>query len=227
LALSFAGAVSGVGISSIQVSTNGGATWGAQQAYATSVPVTLGPNGTYTIEIRVTDVAGNSTTSSLSVVVDTNAPTISVSSPSQGATYNGTANITPTITASDLTTISSTTVKLDGVTFSGSSINIYTLAAGTHTLSVTAVNGLGTSSNLLVTFSIVPSLAGVEDLVKYAYSAGLISSSVENSLLGYLTNTSNTLAQDLTNFENAVAADTPSKISASEAALFTGWAKAA
>ena len=59
------------------------------------------------------------------------------------------------------------------------------------------------------------------------YSAGLITYAVETSLLGYLTNTSNTLAQDLTNFENAISADvSSSSLTSAEAALFQSWAQA-
>jgi Bacterial Ig-like domain len=224
------------GISSIAISTNGGASWGVPQAYAASVPVSLASgDGLYTIKIRTTDVAGNTNTFSLTVLLDTAGPTISASlSAPQGTmvsgTYDGTANITATISATDPATISSTTIKLDGAIFTGATINIYTLAANTtHTLLITSTNALGTSSTVSVTFTIDPSLTGVEDLVRYAYGAGLISSSTESSLLGYLTNTKNTLATNLTNFEAAVKTDSSGSkplISSAEAALFTGWAQA-
>jgi hypothetical protein len=220
------------GMSTVAVSINGGA-YSTPQAYTSSIPISLGPaDGLYTIAVQLTDLAGNTTTSTLSVRLDTTGPTIAVTlSAPQGTmvagTYDGTAIITGAISASDVSTVGSNSIKLDSAGFNSTSINIYTLAAGTHTLSVTSVDALGNSTTLSTTFTVDPSLTGVEDLVKYAYSVGLITSTVETSLLGYLTNTSNTLATDLTNFENAVSADiTSSKVTSAEGALFNGWAQA-
>ncbi len=220
------------GLSTIAYSINGGA-YSTPAAYTTSLPIALSSgDGVYTLAVRVTDLAGNVTTSTLTVRLDTAAPTITPTlSTAQGTmgagTYDASAGITASISATDVDGISSTTSKVDGATFSGSVINVYTLTAGSHTLSVTSVDGLGNASTVSVTFTINPSLTGVQDLVKYAYSAGLIAYAVETSLLGYLTNTSNTLAQDLTNFENAVSADvSSSKVTSAEASLFQSWAQA-
>jgi hypothetical protein len=234
LLLSFHTAVSCVGISSIRISTNGGTTFGAPQAYTSSVPVTLGPNGIYTVEILVTDVAGNTYLSTLSVEVETTGPTISasLSTPQQSIGYDGTSNITLTESATDPSGISSTTYTLDGCAFSGSTINIYTLTAGTHTLVVKAVNGLGTSSSTTLTFSVHPSVVGVEDLVKYDFGTSCFTSSIESTLLGYFTGyatqTMTQIQADLTNFMNAVTADTKGSrptISSSVASLLTNWAQ--
>jgi len=222
----------GSGIYSISYSINGGS-FSAVAANASQLPVSLAAgDGLYTIVFRVTDCAGNVYTDTQTVRLDTTGPAItaSLSAPQNtmvANSYDGSANIVLSVGATDVSTVCSTTTTLDGAKFSGTSINIYSLAAGTHTLVVTSVDGLGNSSSTTLTFSIDPSLVGVEDLVKYGYSAGLFSSSIQTALLGYLTSTSNSLATDLTNFKTAVAADSTCRsptISTAEAALLTGWA---
>jgi hypothetical protein len=211
------------------ISTNGGATYGATQPYAASASVSLaGGDGIYTIVIKLVDVAGNTSTFTQTVRLDTTPPTISasLSAAQQTIGYDGTANITATYSATDISTVSSLTAKLDGTALSGNTINIYTLAAGTHTLVITAVDGVGNTTSTTLTFTIHPSLIGVQDLVKAGYSAGKLSSSLEKTLLGYLTNAANPVKTDLTNFMAAVAADLKSKVIASaEATLLTSWAQ--
>jgi hypothetical protein len=216
------------GIASIAVSTNGGVTFGAPQSYAATVPISLASgDGIYTIVVQVLDVAGNTTTFSLTVRLDTTGPTITASlpTPQQTIGYDGTANITPAISASDISTISSTTLKVDGTAISGSSLNIYTLAAGTHTLLVTSVDGLGNSATVTLSFAVHPSLTGVIDAVKYGLSIAAMSSTEETTLLGYLNNKTNTVKTDLTNFLNAVkSASGTRSLTAAEATLLTSWA---
>jgi hypothetical protein len=217
------------GISTMAISTNGGTSFGPSQAYATSAAVSLaGGQGIYTIVVKLVDVAGNTSTYTQTVRLDTIAPTISasLSAPQQTIGYDGTANITATYSATDISGVSSLTAKLDGASFSASTINIYTLAAGTHTLIITAIDGIGNTGTTTLTFSIHPSLVGVEDLVLAGYGAHAYSSSVETTLLGYLTSTANSVKTNLTNFINAVSADSKSKvITAAEAALLTSWAQ--
>ncbi len=223
LSLSSAG-----GIASIAISTNGGSTFGASQAYAASVPISLASgDGIYMIVVQVLDVAGNTTTFSLTVRLDTTGPTITASlpTPQQTIGYDGTANITPTISASDISTVSSTTLKVDGTAISGSSINIYTLTAGAHTLLVTSVDGVGNSSTVTLTFNIHPSLTGVIDAVKYGLSIAAMTSAEETTLLSYLNNTTNPVKTNLTNFLNAVkSASGTRSLTAAEATLLTSWA---
>jgi hypothetical protein len=220
-----------VGLWTMQVSTDGGASFGTAQAYATSVGVTLGAgDGIYTVEIRVVDVAGNAETSTLTVRLDTTGPAVSASlSPGQisALQYDGTANITGSYTATDISNVTSLTATLDGIAFTGSVINVYSLTAGsTHTLAITAVDGLGNTTTVSIAFVIHPSLTGVEDAVKAGFSAGGMSSTEETTLLAYLTNASNPVKTDLTNFINAVKAQSGTKsLTAAEATLLTSWAQ--
>jgi hypothetical protein len=164
------------------------------------------------------------------VRLDTTGPTISASlSAPQSATigYDGTAAITISSSSTDVSGVASTTFKLDATTtLTGSVINIYSLTAGTHTLAITSVDGLGNSSSVTLSFQFHPSLAGVVAAVKAGYSAASISSTEQAKLLGYLNNTTSPVKTNLTNFLNEVKAQsgTPS-LTATEAALLTSWAQ--
>jgi hypothetical protein len=66
----------------------------------------------------------------------------------------------------------------------------------------------------------------VQDLVKAGFSAGLLSSGTETTLLSDLTNAANPVKTNLTNFINAVSAFVTSRtISAAEGTLLKGWAQ--
>jgi hypothetical protein len=71
-----------------------------------------------------------------------------------------------------------------------------------------------------------PSLIGVEDAVKAGYAAAAMTSSEETTLLGYLTNASNSVKTNLTNFINAVKTASGTKaLTAADATLLTSWAQ--
>src|SRR4029077_9501262 len=81
----------GSGAARMQLSTDGGVTFGAWQSYATSATITL-PNadGVYTIVVRVMDAAGNVGSSSRSVGLKRTAPTITTSqtAPTNAGSYD-------------------------------------------------------------------------------------------------------------------------------------------
>jgi hypothetical protein len=218
-----------IGLATMSVSTDGGVSWSAPRAYASSAGVSLASgDGVYTIEVQITDVAGNTGIYTQTVRLDIGGPTISTSlSPPQSATigYDGTANIITSYGATDISTVGSVSAKLDGAAFTGTTINIYALMAGTHTLVVTAVDGLGNTSSVTTTFQIHPSLAGIEDAVIAGYAAGMMTSKEETTLLGYLSNTANSIKTDLKNFMNAVNGASTKVLTAAEGTLLTSWAQ--
>jgi hypothetical protein len=227
LTLSFSDA--GAGIANIQVSTNGGATYGAAQAYSSNVPVTLGADGLYTIAIKLTDVAGNVTVVTQTVRLQTAGPTISasLSGPITSGWYDMTGDIIVSWSASDQSGIASTTLKLDNATtLTGSVIDIDTLSAGTHTLVITSVDNLGNASSTTLTFQIHPTLSGLTADVKEGTTHYLISSSEQTTLLNILNNTTNLLKTNLTNFINEVKSKSgTSAITTAEANLLQNWAQ--
>jgi hypothetical protein len=224
LSLSFSD--TGSGISSMAVSTNGGSSYGASQAYSSTVSVTLGADGLYTIAIQLTDLAGNTTVSTQTVRVDTTGPTISasLSNPQSTIGYDGTADIALSLSVSDVSGVASTTVKLDNTTtITGGVIDLDKLLAGTHTIVITAVDGLGNSSSTTLTFALHPSRSGIANAVNEGAAAGSITSSEKTKLLSILNNTSNTLKTDLTNFINEVK-NSGKAISSAEATILQSWA---
>jgi hypothetical protein len=98
------------GVASIQDSVDGG-------AWQTTAPTLT--DGVHTVQIRVTDNAGNITTTSTSASVDATPPVSAFISPSEGSTVNVSGNkvITMTGSTSDATSgVSGAEISLDGGT---------------------------------------------------------------------------------------------------------------
>ena len=137
--------VSGESGATIEYSLDGGSTWTAYTA-----EVTLTSDGSYTITARQSDVAGNvsANATSITVVIDTTAPTItSFSSTTTNGSYNAgdTINITAT-TSESIQSGNTITVTLD----TGDTVVLTAASAGT-TLTGTYTVGAGdTSSDLTV-----------------------------------------------------------------------------
>ena len=217
------------GLGSIEVSTNGGASWEAVKVPASSVGVALGSgDGARTIEVRVTDVAGNTVTSTLTLRLDTTGPTISasLSSPQSAIGYDGTALIGMTISSSDLSGVASMTIMLDATTaLTGSTINVYSLLAGTHTIVITAVDGVGNTSTQTITFQLHPSRKGIAAAVAAGEASKAITASEQTTLLADLNNSANSLTTDLNNFIAAVKLQSGKAVSAAEAKILIDWAQ--
>ena len=217
------------GLASIEVSTNGGATWAPVKTSLSSVSVSLGSgDGLRTIEVRVTDVAGNTTTSTLVVRLDTTRPTISasLSAPQSTIGYDGTTNIGMTISSSDLSGVASMTILLDSTTaLSGNTINVYGLLAGTHTIVITAVDGVGNTATQTITFQLHPSRKGIAAAVNAGGASHAITAAEQSTLLSVLGNSANSLSTDLKNFIAAVTSQYGKAVSAAEAKVLLSWAQ--
>jgi hypothetical protein len=231
--------LSGTGSSLWQMSfsTDGGVTFSAPVAYAASATVALpGTNAVYTLVVRATDVAGNTATFTQTVRLDTVGPATSytLTAPTNAGSYDLGTNPTLSYSANDLDGVSTISAILDSTTTvsSGGAINIYTLTAGTHTIAITATDGLGNVSVLTVTFQVHATIAGLVNAVNYGVSHGLITSSLQSSLLATLQS-----AQTALNAGNNASAKTylnqfvtqlqgaGSKITSSFATLLKGWAQ--
>jgi hypothetical protein len=139
---------------------------GATVATDTSAPYTLSAetswlnDGSHTISAVATDTAGNTRTATISVTVDNNAPTVSISSPAAGATVSGTTTVTAT--AADTVGVQNVQFRVDGANVGSAdtsspyqySWNTTALTDGEHTLSAIARDAAGntrTSANVTVT----------------------------------------------------------------------------
>jgi hypothetical protein len=104
--------------------------------------------GNHTLNVTVTDRASHVTAQSASFIIDTTAPTISVTGVSNGGHY--TTSVTPVFSASD-PNLTSTTALLNGATFvSGTTIT----AAGAYVLAVTARDCAGNQASASVSFDV-------------------------------------------------------------------------
>ncbi len=125
---------------------------GANTACTTSYATGVMTAGTHTITVVATDTAGNVTTQTATIVVDTTVPTLSIS----GLTTptNSTASQTATITAGDNLALSTVTCRVDsGATTSciGGTYATGTLSAGTHTLTAIATDTAGNQTTQTAT----------------------------------------------------------------------------
>jgi len=122
--------------------------------------------GTYLVSASVTDAAGNTAATSVSLTVDATAPSVAVTSPANGST---TSDNTPLITG---TAETGTTVKVyvDGnlvttISVNGSGTWSYTSATlvdGSHTVSATATDNAGnvgtSATNTFTVFGTAPTI---------------------------------------------------------------------
>ncbi len=140
--------------------------------FTTSLVTTTLTNGSHTITATATDAAGNSSTASVTVNVsnavaskDTTPPTVSITSPSNGATISGTVALSAN--ASDNVGVTGVQFQIDGTNFGGPvSSSPYTttlsttgLSNGTHTLSAVASDAAGNTATSSVTVDISNSVA--------------------------------------------------------------------
>ena len=106
----------------------------------TCVPTTL-TDGSHTVQITVEDNDGNSASSStVSFITDTIAPTLSVTNPATSGTYVANAALTVTGSTSDSTS-GVPTIK---ITLNGNDQGTVTVSNGTFSKGVTLVNGSNT-----------------------------------------------------------------------------------
>jgi hypothetical protein len=227
------------GIATVAFSTNGGSTYGAALPYSTtpSLPLT-GADGLYTIAIKATTNAGDVGTYTKQVRLDRSGPAISytITAPTNAGSYDAGQVVTLTDSASDVDNIGSLGAVLDGATVltSGVGFNTETLSAGTHTIVITARDGLGNVSTTTVTFTVHATVAGLTKAVNDGVTAAKITSTTtSNQLLSYLSSAQTALNANnhvsaktyLASFVSAVQAQSGGYINAAYAAFLVSWAQ--
>jgi hypothetical protein len=161
-----ASASDNVGVSSVSLSVDG-ATSGTDisSPYNFSWNTTSASNGSHTLTVIARDAAGNSSSSSIVVTVsnsaaDTTAPTISITSPSNGSIIGGNANVSVYVNTLDNVRVVRVDLYVDGDLTAGSTSAPFTtkwnakrVSSGAHTLqckAYDAAGNVGTSSTVTV-----------------------------------------------------------------------------
>ncbi len=125
------------------------ATVTANTSYTATVP--LNAEGTNLLTVRATDAGGRSVDSTRTVIRDTQAPSLGVSAPADGAITKNTT-ITVSGTASDANGV---TVNTNGTPFTlqgdGSFSGSIALSAGPNVLTTTATDGAGNTTSIVRT----------------------------------------------------------------------------
>ncbi len=118
---------------------------------------------------------------------DTTAPVVTITSP-EAKTYVHSATVPLTYTATDADSgVASVVAKLDGTPTTATSVDLKTLALGSHTFSVTATDFYGNAKTESVTFAINATVASLITTVNQLYASGDISkASIRDSLLDKL-----------------------------------------
>jgi hypothetical protein len=232
LSLSFSGAPAG--LATMSVSLDGGA-YSAPVAYSSTVTVTgIFGDGTHTVSVLVTDKAGNTVVVTRTFVLDTTGPGISsaISAPGNGAAYDISQKITLTYGATDPASgLASVSATIDGKAWaSGTALAAFSLAAGAHTVVITATDAVGNVSTSTFTIIVHATVAGLQAAVTAGVSSGAITaSSVASSLQADLTAAQNALAANnhpaaQTALASFVSHAGSNKITAAYAALLKAWA---
>ena len=135
-----------------------------------SIDVSTLSQGTHTITASVTDSDSNAGSGAISVTIANNAPTVTITAPTDGASFDSGTLINFVANATDVedddTTLTATiewTSDLDGLLGSGASINTDTLSVGDHvvTAAVTDADGTSGSDQVNVTINnIAPVITG-------------------------------------------------------------------
>jgi len=137
-------------------SIDGGVSWVV--VTGTSVTISSLADGEYTVSIRVTDLAGNSATDSVSFVIDTTLPIVEISAPEEGAIVEADVTVEWTTDDGSGSGVETVEVRIDEGTWTevdGSSYAFTDLTVGEHVVEVRATDVAGNEGTTdSVTFTV-------------------------------------------------------------------------
>jgi len=154
--VSWTGSDSGSGIDHYEARIDGGS-W-INVGTATSYRFTGVPDGSHISTIKTVDKIGHYTTDSVSCMVDTTAPSVSVMSPNDEA-ITGSNTMTVSWTASDATSgIDHYEIRIDGGSWidvgTATSHNFISLSDGSHTVNVKTIDNAGNENTDAVNYTV-------------------------------------------------------------------------
>ena len=159
--------------------------------------------------------------------------TTSITAPGTSGSYDLGDTVTFSYSATDPSGVTSSSATLDDTTTitSGAALDLYTLTAGTHTIKVTATDGLGNISAATVTFQIHATIAGLVSAVNYGVNRNLVSTSISSRLVSTLNSAQSQAAGNVTaakSYLNTFVTQVQgagAKITSSFATLLVNWAQ--
>jgi hypothetical protein len=191
VALSFTDSSPGESLSTMSFSTNGDSfsTPTAYSATGTTLSLPSG-DGTKTVYARVTDSAGNSTTATAQILLDTTPPALAIASPATASTLNVNQATSLIFTAVDSgagVNEGLTRATLDGNPIGlGGRIDGFFLAVGQHAITVDASDLAGNTTTVTIPFQVEPTLSGLAGAITRAKTLGLINATHASQLQGAL-----------------------------------------
>jgi len=141
----------------------------------------------------VTDQAGNAIGLTRTITLDTTGPTVSASlgAPTNGTAYDVGARLALTWTASDATSgVISSGAKADTQTISSSGvgIDIDSLTAGVHTVTVTATDAAGNITAISLVYTIKPTAKGILAAINDGAARGWMTAAEKSTLVSAINN---------------------------------------
>ena len=138
---------------SVTYAVNGGAPVDITGEASFTTDTTTLTDDTHEITITATDKAGNSVTETLTLVVDNTTPTVSITSPAEGAELTGTVTIEFTATDTNLATV---LLYIDNAQFDVTGETSYewdttSVGDGDHTIKIVAIDEAGNMEETQIT----------------------------------------------------------------------------
>ncbi|MDQ0889600.1 hypothetical protein QFZ81_004688 [Paenibacillus sp. V4I9] len=171
------------GVAKTEYSVDGGANWQTYQS-----PVTINQDGSFNFMYRSVDSVGNMETAlNIAINLDTHSPNITISSPANGNSYSDSGDLTLQYNVTDeLSGVdnSKTIFTLDGQTVQATTIPLYSLALGTHTITLTSDDLAGNTQSVMLTFENVTNVDSLKALVtRFSGNNWIDNGGITNSLL--------------------------------------------
>jgi hypothetical protein len=204
-----------------RISSDGGATWSAWEAYGAVATATLpGADGTKTVVAEVRDLAGNVGTAADEIILDRTGPSIALEVPLEGATLDVSELVDFLYAASDVSDVAASSATLDGRALANAgSIDAGLLLTGDHRIVVNATDSLENSSRTTFVFSVHATVAGIAHEIDDGVANGEIDPNMRTPFLAKLH------AGQFRAFSNQVRAQSGKKVDAGLAKRLVDWAE--
>ncbi len=142
-------------------------------------------SGLHTLAVTAVDNVGNTATQTVVFTMDSTPPVITIVSPEAKQYLQAGGVLVSFGAVDDFSGVASISATMDGAAIgNGTTYSLLWAPLGTHTLVVTAVDGMGNSTAKSVTFTIGATLESIGTAINQLYAGGQIDNEgIQNSLL--------------------------------------------